>query len=172
MAVAYTSTEIAAAIGTFTGGLGGAPDKKRSSDFGKALIVDFHFTQGASQGNVNDTIDILYAPPTYKLYDGLVVWTAGGAGVQLDMCVVDPNNASNNNATKFMNAQNIANAGSQRLTLLGGIQIGTDPQGDQTTGNVPPNYGSGLVTVQLKVVGAGLAAAAQISGWLLVVPGF
>lgn len=171
MAVAYTSTEISGTLGTFTGGLGGAPTNLRSTDYSKPEIIDFHFTQGASQGNVNDTIDLAYLGVTDKLYDGLVVWSAGGAGVQLDIGLVDSNNSANNSATKFMNAQNIATAGSQRLVNAGGIQVGVDPAGDQTTGNIAPNYGSGKITIQAKIVGAGLAAAATISGYLMVVRG-
>lgn len=171
MATAYTSTEIAASAGTFTGGLGGAPDKARSTDYSRPEIIDFHFTQGGSQGATNDTIDLAYLNVTDKLYDGLVTFTAGGAGVLLSVGLVDSNNSSNSSATKFLNAVNIAAQGSQRLTIAGGLQVGSDPAGDQSTGNVSPNFGNGKITIQAKITGAGLAAAAVISGYIMVVRG-
>lgn len=170
--VAYTSTEIAGVAGTFTGGLGGAPTLIRSSQKDKVTAIAFHFTQGGTQGNINDTVDLAYVTPTTYVYGGILIFSAGGSSNTSQVGLVDKNNSSNSNATLFMAATSTASAGSlpiQNTTLP--VQAGTDPAGDETTGNAPPGYGVLNNTIQLKFAGAGFAASATMNGYLLVSAG-
>ena len=170
--VAYTSTEIAGVAGTFTGGLGGAPTNIRSSQKDKITAIAFHFTQGGTIGNVNDTVDLAYVVPTTYVYGGILIFSAGGTSCAAEVGLVDKNNSSNSNAALFMASTSVASAGSlpiQAVTMP--VQAGSDQAGDESTGNTPPGLGGLLNTIQLKFLTAGFAAAATMNGYLLVTAG-
>lgn len=178
--VAYNSSQINAAVGLFTGGLGGAPKNVSIYDRGKLAIVNFDFTQGSTIGNVGDTILIGSFEPTAKLYAFYLQWSTGTSSETLSIGTYDHNNNTGyvgciyaaTAATTAGNSGVLVPVGtSSEATYVagGGMPLGLFPAGDESTGNSYPNYGSALVDVLITDAGAGIKVGQTISGWLLVV---
>lgn len=167
----WQSDQIQVTLGTFTGGLGGAPKKLRSSILtGKLRYAEFTFKQGTTATvALNDTIDMAYLKPTDRIIFGRFYNSALGAGATFSIGRVDSNNSANNSATQYKNAVSVAAAGTFDLDLNLPSEVGVDPAGDGSTGNQIPNFGGGKVTIQGTFGGAAPAGASTINGFVLYV---
>lgn len=170
--VAYNSTEIQGTLGTFSGGLGGAPTDGRAVWKAKPTRIKFSFTQGAAQGNLGDTIRIADLPPTAWVYDWVLVNSAS-ASSSVSLGKIDGNSLVVS-ATYFSAAFSVSSAAISRPVATSPLPIvvGPDPAGDDSSAAQSiPNYGSAFSQVILTVSGAGLAANMTINGYLDVVLG-
>ena len=173
------STELATLVGAFSGGLNGAPGKIRASSRSKVRAVEFHYQQSGA-GNIGDNIEIADLFPTDRLCDYMLLNDTSTASVTFAICGWDRNlhggvtlQSKGGGATPdytYDSAFSVATAGVFRPTVnfTGPVEVGVDPNGDQSTGNVPPGYGSFPVQIFIKVAGAGIATSTNVRGYLLV----
>jgi hypothetical protein len=164
------------------GGLQGSPNMARNQVIRGGLeIWRFTFTNTTSTNGgtsvvlaQNDTMDLAYLNVQTKLYSiKISVPVAGGAGLTLSIGRVDPNNSSNNSATRYVNALDIsgATAVAAEQMLLTGDSVGVDNLGDDSIGNTPPQFGAAPIVIRATFGGAIAAAGFSLSGWLMFVPG-
>ena len=180
--VAYNSSELNQLIGTFTGGLGGAPSQLRASQRSKAKAITFTYTQTAGAGNAGDSVAIARLFPTDILLDWMLNITANAPGANCLMNLGTKDDYGTIVGAKFDSAVAIAVLGVYRpgQTPINGtnigltttsklpLQVGTDPAGDGTSAQGIPNFGSGPITVQMLLYNAGIANNAAFGGYLLV----
>jgi len=179
--VVYNSVELQGLVGTFTGGLGGAPSQIRASQRAKAKAINFTFVQTAGANNATDYVKIARLFPTDYLLDWMMNITANapGANILMNMGKIDDYGTANN--AFFDSAIPIANLGvirpgqsSNGTALLATItsklpvQVGTDPVGDQSSAQGVPNFGSGPITVTFTLYNGSAANNASYAGYLLV----
>lgn len=184
-AVTNLSTQLAGETGTFSGGLGGAPTQLRSTWRAKPTRHLFSYAQGASAGNVGDQIVIAYAPPTAVLYDWYIAYSAMGTSATFSLGKIDPNYPAGSQLTAaaFDAAFSVAAAGTHRFvgfpgsvadsqTLnTPGYGIGNDPEGDGSTDQGIPNYGSAWLSIVIVDAATAIPASATFTGWVDLIIG-
>lgn len=157
MATAF-SVELASAFstGTASGGLAGAPVQTRGN-----RRKEFTFTIPASGAGstaadivVLGVFDVTARIRAIKLING-----AMGAGVTLSLGKIDPNNSANTDATHYLDATDVSVAGSVDAVKNLPEQIGTDPAGDQSTGQTVPYFGQANIQITATIGGTPTTAA-------------
>lgn len=125
---------------------------------------------GASIGN-GDTLILAELKPTDRIFFGRVYEVASwGTGVTISFGKRDGNNSSNTSATRYLAATAFdAAAGTATdFNLNMGEQVGTDPLGDQTAGNLLPSFGSAPIWLTATVGGATPNSTGSLNGYILV----
>jgi hypothetical protein len=177
--VLVTSIEIGNLTGSFAGGLAGAPGMLRSTQRNKVRAIEFSYLQSGT-GNVDDEIVVAELNPTDRLLDYEYTTTVNVASATVEVGLYDRNLhagagiPANTEVTTIVDpARSISTAGTFRPSATNILpkQVGSDPAGDESTGNVPLGYGSSTVQVVLTIEGAGLTDATTIKGYLLVSQG-
>ncbi len=180
--VLYNSVELNNLVGSFNGGLAGAPGMIRASQRSKAKAVVFTYQQTAGTGNTTDRITIARLFPTDILLDWMLNSSNILAGANCLLNIGTADDYGNLNNSKFDSAIAIAVLGVYRpgstpinATNIGltntsnlPLQVGTDPAGDQTGNQTVLNFGSGPIAVTLCPYNAGLANNTKMSCYLLV----
>jgi hypothetical protein len=186
--VAYNSVELNNLIGTFTGGLAGAPAKLRASQRAKVRTVSFTYQQTAGAGNAGDTVTVARLFQTDLLMDYMINIsnTAPGANCLMNIGTRNPSitgtlsNATIDSAVKiavvgvYRAGQipiNSTNVGATTTFTGPNFQVGTDPLGDDSSGQGPLFFGSAPVDIVLQFYNAGVANNALFAGYLLVATG-
>lgn len=172
----YFSDQLYSLLPTNTAGLGGGSKQIRGTEFrGTLRIRHFTITNGtsASLGGValanGDRLLLTYMKVIERIYFGRIYFTPSTASLTLAVGKLDPNNSANTDAGHYKAAVSIATAGSIDLDKNMGEQVGTDPKGDQSTGNVPPPFGSQDIVLTATYGGATPDAAATLNGYIHLV---
>lgn len=158
------------------GGLQGSPGFPRNQDVkGGVMIWRFSYTIPASSGpQINDVIDLAYLFPQCKMNGIFILNSDWGVGATFSIGRVDNNNSANNSANRYLNAADMHGVVRTTVTnvmLLAGDQVGADNLGDESTGNVPLNFGADTIIIRGTFLGAAPAAAATFSGWIEYIQG-
>lgn len=161
------------------GGIQGSPNFGRGTNIkGGLQMWRFTFTNAVSTnaGTVitlaqNDTLDLAYLDTQVRLLALFLYWGAFGASATLSVGRVDPNNSSNSSAARYLSALDISSAQTDLVMhmLLSGDQVGTDPLGDDTTGESAPTFGAAPITIQATFGGATPATGKLLSGFMMFV---
>jgi hypothetical protein len=111
---------------------------------GKLQILADTYTIPASAGPASgDVLNWYPLPfPIATIVYARLFWDALGAGVTVALGKVDPNNSANTDANHYFAPTSAAVAGNATANTNIWEQVGTDPLGDQTTGNTVPQFGS------------------------------
>lgn len=175
-AATFNSTELNLLVGSFSGGLGGAPGMIRSTQISKVRAVEFTYTQSGS-GTAGDAIVLAELPPTARLLDYMFTTSQNSSSTSVAIGVYDRNKHSGNGMpnggsldTTLDAAYSVATAGVFRPSSANVIrtQVGSDPNGDDSSNNVVPGFGSSTVQVVMLTSTAGFVASTKVSGYLLV----
>lgn len=148
-------------------GLAGGTAQSRASQYGgKKRWRKFTFTipaTGAGSGD-GDTVVVSYEHPMHEILRARILIPSGGlgAGTTIDLGKYDPNTATTS-ATRYISGADSSVAGVIEADNNLYEQVGSDPAGDQSTGNVAPGFGSQQVKLYLTLHGT-LTAAKQIKG--------
>lgn len=172
--------KIKSIFGTANAGLGGAPDFPRATEIrGIVKVIKFDIEQdtpnpqpGDAAGSVGnaDIFIIAELKVTDRIYFGRVYFNAWGSDIAMQVGKIDPNNVTNTDADHYLVATSIVTPGVADINLNIGEQVGDDPKGDQSIGNLPPNYGSQDIQITVSVGGSSFAGGGgTIKGFLLVV---
>ena len=131
---------------------------------GKSQVILDSYTVPASAGPAaGDTVQWFPTlTPTDTLKRITLYWDALGAGCTVSLGKQDPNNSANTDAVHYMGATSAAVAGSADGNLNLWEQVGTDPAGDQSTGNTAPGFGALPIVITTTFGGASPTASAVI----------
>lgn len=172
----YFSDQLFALAPTNAAGVAGGLNQIRGTEFrGTLRIRHFTITNGtsASLGGValanGDRLLLTYMKVIERIYFGRFYFTPSTASLTLAVGKLDPNNSANTDAGHYKAAVTIATAGNFDLDKNMGEQVGTDPAGDQTTGNKVPNFGSQDIVLTATYGGATPDAAATLNGYIHLV---
>lgn len=168
--------------GTAIAGIGGAPTLPRATEV-RGLIKVVHFTieqatpnpmPGTAIGGgiaLLDSFILALLKPTDRIYFGRIYtddW--GGTGLFLSVGKVDPNNSANTDADHYKSAFSITgSAAVTDLDLNMGEQVGDDPAGDSSVGNLPPGFGSDNIQVTATLTGTTIGTLGSINGFIFIV---
>lgn len=159
---------------TGVAGLGGGPQQIRGTEFRQNVkIRHFTLTNGtsASLGGValanGDRILLTRFKVIDRIYFGRFFYGPNTGSLTATVGKLDPNNSANTDAAHYKASVSLATAGSFDLDLNMGEQVGTDPAGDESTGNTAPNFGSQDIVLTMTYGGATPNAAATINGYTL-----
>ncbi len=163
MATAY-SAELASAFstGSAVAGLGGSPVQTRGS---KRPQFTFTIPASGAGSTAADIIIIGMFDVTAQLFAVHVSNDAMGASTTFSIGRIDTNNSANTDAVRYSDAVDTSVAGSWAATKNLPSQMGTDPIGDQSTGQAAPNFGNGLVFLTMTIGGTPTAGTI-ISGYM------
>lgn len=165
--------------GTATAGVAGGPLQVRSSEL-RGILKVHRFTVEQATPNplpnnpagavaTGDVFWLALLDPTERIFLGQIFFNAwGGTAPTISIGKVDLNNSANNDAVHYLAATNITSAGNSFLNANMTEQVGADPLGDQTTGNLIPAFGSNKVVVT-GTLGGTLGSNGTITGYVLTV---
>jgi len=165
--------------GTATAGVAGGPIFPRATEI-RGIFKVYRFTVEAATPNpipgqaagslaAGDTLVLAWLNPTERIYFGRVYFNAWTAGLTLSVGKLDKNNAANTDAVHYKAATSVAAAGTYDLDTNMTEQVGADPLGDQTTGNLIPMFGSDKVWITATIAGGTPAAGSTLTGFIMVV---
>jgi hypothetical protein len=129
---------------------------------------------GAAAGSIasGDSIVIAELDPTDFIYFGRIYYNAwGGTTILMSCGKNDPNGTVGNVSAHYLSAVDIDSLGTVDLNLNIPEQIGSDPKGDGTIGNKPPQFGAAKVQVTLTFAAGAFATGGTVYGFLLAVTG-
>lgn len=125
---------------------------------------------GSSIGN-GDTLILAELKPTDRIFFGRVYEVASwGTSVTISFGKRDSNDSTKTSATRYLAASafDAAAGTSYDFNLNMGEQVGTDPVGDQTAGQLLPTFGSGPIYLTGTVGGATPNSTGSLNGYILV----
>ncbi len=157
------NTVLALSGPTASGGIAGGPQFPRATGAaGKLQIgVDSYVTLGSElAGAIIDWWPQI--PATARIVYAMLSWGAMGASATLTLGKTDPNNSANTDAAHYLAAQDASVSASALANLNIGEQVGQDPLGDDSTGNVAPGFGALPIILTSTTAGATLAASQNI----------
>ncbi len=172
--------------GTATAGVAGGPLQPRATEV-RGITKVHRFTvafatpnplPNAAAGSIvsGDTVWLALLDPTERLYFGRIWFGAWGAGATLSIGKLDLNNSANTDAVHYLPATSIAAAANFDLAGASAAlapsemteQVGADPLGDQTTGQLIPAFGSNKIVVT-GTFGGTTPTAGTLAGFILTV---
>lgn len=166
MSTVYCS-QLNSGLATAVGGLAGGPNLARSTeDSGPVRVKHATFTVPSGSGagsQIGDIIVLANLGVFSRFYYAIVYNGAMGSSATISIGKIDPNNSTNTDSAHYVALTSVTSAGNFLCALNAGEQVGADPAGDQSTGNVPPAYGSQDVQITATVAGAALTAAAILN---------
>jgi hypothetical protein len=142
-----------------TGGIAGAPTQVRSTlaAGNSQVMLDSYVTAGTE--TTGDVIEWYpQIEPTATLHRLVLYFGPLGSGITVSFGKIDPNNSANTDGVHYMALSAAAVAGSVEANLNLWEQVGTDPAGDQSTGQTAPGFGS-LPIIITSTIGGGTVAA-------------
>jgi len=163
--------------GVAVAGVAGGPTQVRATEY-RGIIKVHRFTveaatpnpvPGAAAGSIvnGDTLILTWMDPNERIWFGrLYIGVAWGAGTTMSIGKIDLNNAANTDAVHYKAATAIAAVGSFDLDTNMTEQVGADPLGDQTAGNLIPMFGSNKIWVTATIGGANPNATGTLIGYV------
>jgi hypothetical protein len=167
---------------TTVGGVAGGPQQIRGAEY-RGKLKWRHFTLsnsgaavpspslGGASLAIADVIVLGGAKVIERMVFGRVFFSAWGTSATLSIGKIDPNNSSNTAAAHYKALTSVATAGNWDFDTNIGEQIGADPEGDQSTGNTAPEFGSADIEITATVAGATPASTATLNGYFITSDG-
>lgn len=146
-------------------GIGGGPTMNRAAQEKAAVQggIASYTVPNASAPQNGDSLQLIpRMEVTARLLRMKARFDGFGANATIGLGKIDPNNSANTDTVHYLAQSAAAVAGEVDANKNLGEQVGADPAGDQSTGNLAPAFGNAPIIPTLTFAGANPAAGANI----------